>query len=79
MLYYWYYLYHGSPEQKCFSCSKLLREGDTCLKFLKKETLNIEDLNFDLHDEEELVAWYMCEECGNQFYSDNLPDLLKKN
>jgi predicted RNA-binding Zn-ribbon protein involved in translation (DUF1610 family) len=71
---WWYELGEESPlktkrARRCCSCRKPIKPGETALKFHRWRVPN-SDIEERIHGDEVYMApWFMCEECGNLFWS----------
>jgi hypothetical protein len=57
--------------KRCCSCKALIKPGETVLKFdrFRYPNTDIEEKIYGEGGEVPLADWYMCEECGDLYYS----------
>ncbi len=71
----WYYrdptetTLQTSKRKRCCSCQGLIDIGATVVKFPRYRSPN-SDIEESIHgDEVKIADWYMCEECGDLYWS----------
>lgn len=80
-----------TKRKRCCSCKTLIEKNSICLEFkrIRYPKGEIENKIFSDEKEIELASFYMCEECGDQYFNlsalgfhinikDNMFELLKE-
>lgn len=88
-----YSVLSSSRRKRCCSCKALIDVGATVVEFERSQQVHWESVKAKIYGddyEEELASWFMCEECGDLFFSlkdlgfciyldaESMPELLKE-